>query len=151
MLLWVGCEEPKKSQPLLHVSKEQPKISDDITALKKELNELDTNAYVEAYIVRIINEGSKGVLGFSGGVMDAGFVSPEDAPNVARYVMSLSKRQSSDDALGAKSELFYTSNCGGCHGNDGKGVGGAFPNLTLKRYVGLEKRKAFLEIKTGHF
>ena len=68
---------------------------------------------------------------------------------VARYVMSLSKRQSSNDALGAKSELFYTSNCGGCHGNDGKGLGGAFPDLTLKRYVGLEKRKAFLEIKTG--
>ena len=41
------------------------------------------------------------------------------------------------------------SNCGGCHGNDGKGLGGAFPDLTLKRYVGLEKRKAFLEIKTG--
>ena len=149
MLLCVGCEEPKKPQQSLHVKKEQRHLSEDITALKKELSEIDTNAYVEAYIVRMINEGSKGILGFSGGVMDAGFVSPEDAPNVARYVMSLSKRQSSNDALGAKSELFYTSNCGGCHGNDGKGLGGAFPDLTLKRYVGLEKRKAFLEIKTG--
>lgn len=151
VLVCVGCEEPKKFQPLLHVKKEHPHLSEDITALKKELSEIDTNAYVEAYIVRIINEGSKGLLGFSGGIMDAGFVSPEDAPNVARYVMSLSKRQSSDDALGAKSQLFYTSNCGGCHGNDGKGLGGAFPDLTLKRYVGLEKRKAFLEIKTGSF
>lgn len=149
VLACVGCEEPKKPQPLLHVNKEQPKLSEDIATLQKELSALDTDAYVEAYIIRIINEGSKGTLGFSGGVMDAGFATPEDAPNIARYVMSLSKRQSSDAALGAKSELFYTSNCGGCHGNDGKGLGGAFPDLTLKRYVGLEKRKAFLEMKLG--
>lgn len=149
VLLYVGCEEPKKPLSNIPVTKEHVKPSEDRDALKKELSALDTDAYVEAYIIRIINEGSKGILGFSGGVMDAGFAAPEDAANIARYVMSLSQRKSSDDALGAKSELFYTSNCGGCHGNDGKGLGGAFPDLTLKRYVGLEKRKAFLEMKIG--
>lgn len=148
LLLCVGCEEPKKSLPTLHV-KEKTQHTEDIHALKTELSIIDTDAYVEAYIIRIINEGSQGHLGFSGGSMDPGFASPEDAPNIARYVMSLSQRKSSNDVLGAKSALFYTSNCGGCHGDDGKGLNGAFPDLTIKRYVGLEKRKMALEIKLG--
>ena len=64
VLACVGCEEPKKPQPLLHVNKEQPKLSEDIATLQKELSELDTDAYVEAYIIRIINEGSKGIALF---------------------------------------------------------------------------------------
>ena len=76
--------------------------------------------------------------------MDAAIATKEDAPNIARYVMLLANRKSSDDALGRGSELFYTSNCGGCHGNDGKGMGGIFPDLTLRTYVGIQKQKALL-------
>jgi len=145
-LFLCSCEKKPTSQENLHVKSPPPSpLPQSKEALKSELALISTDAYVEAYIIKVINEGSKGTLGFSGGAMDAGIATKEDAPNIARYVMSLSKRKSSDDTLGAHSELFYTSNCGGCHGNDGKGLGGAFPDLTLKTYIGLEKRQRYLE------
>lgn len=144
-----ACDTQKTPEKPLHVKKSPTleTVQENKDTLVRELENIHTDAYLEAYIIRIINEGSKGILGFSGGAMDAGIATQEDAPNIARYVMSLSKRKSSDDALGAKSELFYTSNCGGCHGNDGKGLGGAFPDLTLKTYKGIEHRKRILASK----
>lgn len=144
-LFLLGCEKKEQPNKPLHV---EPKISQpavDKEALRKELNEIDTNSYLEAYIVHIINNGSNGTLGFSGGMMEGGIATKEDAPNIARFVMSLSGKKSSDDSAGKKAELFYTSNCGGCHGNDGKGLNGAFPDLTLQSFKGIEKRKAYLK------
>lgn len=79
----------------------------DKEALQKELHEIDTNSYLESYIVDIINNGSNGHLGFSGGVMEGGITTKEDAPNIARFVMSLSGKKSSDDSAGKKAELLY--------------------------------------------
>ena len=141
----MACEKKVEAQKPLHV---EPKVSQptiDKEALQQELNKIDTNAYLEDYIVYIINNGSNGHLGFSGGVMEGGIAAKEDAPNIARFVMSFSGKKSSDDSAGKKAELFYTSNCGGCHGNDGKGLNGAFPDLTQKSFKGIEKRKAYLK------
>lgn len=144
-MILLGCE--KKEQPIksLHVEPKTTQYRVDKETLQKELQAIDTNSYLEAYIINIINNGSNGTLGFSGGVMEGGIATKEDAPNIARFVMSLSGKKSSDDSAGKKAELFYTSNCGGCHGNDGKGLNGAFPDLTLQSFKGIEKRKAYLK------
>lgn len=144
-LLLLGCENKEQPNKSLHVESKTTQPTVDKEALQKELGEIDTNSYLESYIISIINNGSNGVLGFSGGVMEGGIATKEDAPNIARFVMSLSGKKSSDDNAGKKAELFYTSNCGGCHGNDGKGLGGAFPDLTLQSFKGIEKRKAYLK------
>lgn len=140
-----GCEY-QKPKNTLHVDQKPmpPSVELDKTLLQKELDSIDTHAYCENYIIHIINNGSNGSLGFKGGVMDAGIATKEDAPNIARYVMNLARKKSSDDAQAQKAQMFYTSNCGGCHGNDGKGLNGAFPDLTLKTLRGIEKRKAYL-------
>jgi mono/diheme cytochrome c family protein len=43
--------------------------------------------------------------------------------------------------------MFYTSICGGCHGDDGKGLGGNYPDLTRKKLLGLERREESLKIR----
>ena len=144
-LFLVGCEKKEQPSQSLHVEQKTTQPTVDKEALEKELKEIDTNHYLEAYIIDIINNGSNGILGFSGGVMEGGIATKEDAPNIARFVMLLCGKQSSDDLAGKQAELFYTSNCGGCHGNDGKGLNGAFPDLTLKSFKGIEKRKAYLK------
>lgn len=144
-MILLGCEKKEQPKKSLHVEPKTTQYSTDKETLQKELHAIDTNSYLESYIVHIINNGSNGTLGFSGGVMEGGIATKEDAPNIARFVMSLSGKKSSDDSAGKKAELFYTSNCGGCHGNDGKGLNGAFPDLTLQSFKGIEKRKAYLK------
>lgn len=144
-VLLLGCEQKEEPKKPLHVEPTPEVIIDTKEALMKELQTIDTNEYLEAYILYIINHGSNGSLGYRGGAMDAGIATKEDAPNIARYVLSLSGKKSSDDTKGQKAQMFYTSNCGGCHGNDGKGLNGAFPDLTQKSFKGIEKRKAYLK------
>ena len=144
-LFLLGCEKKEQPKKPLHVEPKTMQLGVDKEALQKELHEIDTNSYLESYIVDIINNGSNGHLGFSGGVMEGGIATKEDAPNIARFVLSFSGKKSSDDNAGKKAELFYTSNCGGWHGNDGKGLNGAFPDLTQKSFKGIEKRKAYLK------
>jgi hypothetical protein len=112
---------------------------------EEELSRIDTPEYAKQYIVSVINHGSYD-LGFVGGVMEGGFASREDAPKIACYVLSLSGKQC-PDPYPADAEMFYTSICGGCHGNDGKGLGGNYPNLTRKKLLGIERREQFLRDK----
>ena len=118
--------------------------------LEKELSQIDTPEYIVRYIEDIINHGSD-TLGFKGGVMEGGYVAKEDAHKIACYVLELSGRKCPhpypEDAA-----MFYTSVCGGCHGNDGKGLGGNYPDLTRKKLLGIERREAFLrsQIERGN-
>ena len=41
--------------------------------------------------------------------------------------------------------MFYTSICGGYHGNDGKGLSGNYPDLTREKLLEIERREAFLK------
>jgi len=75
----------------------------------------------KAGILDTIKNGSKG-LGFQLGDMPAGLVPSEaDAEKIADYVMA--------GMNGEGKELFET-NCGSCHGADGKGMGGMSPDLS---------------------
>ena len=110
---------------------------------EKELSIVNSSKYVKQYIINVINHGSS-QFNFKGGVMEEGFVSSDDAPKVACYVLELSGKKCelpySNDAA-----MFYTSVCGGCHGDDGKGLGGTYPDLTKSKLLGIKKREEYLK------
>lgn len=114
-----------------------------LSILEHELSILNSVGYVKKYIVDVINHGSD-TLGFKGGVMEGGYASVEDADKIACYVLKLSGKKSpkpcKKDAV-----MFYTSICGGCHGDDGKGLGGNYPDLTRTKLLGVARREVFLQ------
>lgn len=100
----------------------------------------DTNLskeFVVDYIVNVINNGSNR-LGFQKEGMEGGFVPKEKARDVACYVYELSGRKCSKP-YAKDANLFFSSNCAGCHGRDGKGLNDTFPDLTRIPLLGLEK------------
>jgi len=147
IFLLIGCEKEK-----VIAVKETPKIQKkplhvEIKEIEDELKVMDTNPYLENFIVNVINEGSYSELGFPSTYMEGGYAHKSDALNIARYVLTLSGRKSSDDESAKKSQIFYSSNCAGCHGDDGKGLNGAFPSLILSSFMGIKKRKECLHVK----
>ncbi len=110
--------------------------------IERELVCIDTQDYIVRYIVDVIDHGSD-TLDFSGGVMEGGYVAHEDALKIACYVYELSGRKC-DRPYPADAEMFYTSVCGGCYGNDGKGLGGHYPDLTRAKLLGIARRERFL-------
>jgi hypothetical protein len=112
---------------------------------KEELSQIDAPEYTKQYIISVINHGSYD-LGFVGGVMEGGYVSHDDAPKIACYVLTLSGKKCYEP-YPADAEMFFTSVCGGCHGNDGKGLGGNYPDLTREKLLGIERREEFLKRK----
>ncbi len=109
----------------------------------RELSQINSAEYVKNYIVQVINHGSD-TLGFKGRVMEGGFASKEDAPKIACYVLEMSGRKCPHD-YPKDAAMFYTSICGGCHGNDGKGIDGKYPDLTRKKLLGIANREKFLK------
>jgi len=99
----------------------------------KELSEEN----IVNYIVNVINNGSNR-FHFKGGVMEGGYVPKDKARDVACYVYELSGRKC-NRAYSKDAALYFSSNCAGCHGNDGKGLNGSYPNLTKKVLLGLQK------------
>ena len=110
------------AQNMIHTNKIQFKIG--------------TQKYTKQYITYIINHGSQNLHFKKDEVMEKGFVSPKDAPEVACYVMTLAGDKC-DYSYGAP--MLYTSNCAGCHGNNGKGLHGTYPDLTRRPLLGLAK------------
>ena len=101
---------------------------------QKELLEIKKDFYVENYIINVIINGSN-QFNFKGGIMEGGFASLNDAPKIACYVLKLSGKKCSNSY--DNSQLFYTSICGGCHGDNGKGLNGTYPDLTEKELLGV--------------
>lgn len=118
------------------------------THYEDELSSINTNAYTKDYIIKVINEGST-ILDFKGGVMEGGFANPEDAEKIACYTMELSGKKCSK-SYPEDAAMFYTSICGGCHGNDGKGLSGIYPDLTRAKMLGIEMREDFLKSMQKH-
>ena len=108
-----------------------------------ELSQIDSDVYSKAYIIQVINHGSA-ILDFKGGIMEGGFASAEDAEKIACYTLTLSGRKCTTP-YPKDAAMFYTSICGGCHGDDGKGLGGTYPDLTRFKMLGLEERESFLK------
>lgn len=143
ILFFIGCEKEQiQTKKPLHVEPKQKALH--VEDIKDELKNIDTTTYLEQYIEKIINEGSNQNLGFPTKTMDAGMAHSMDSKNIARYIITLRGKKSSNDEFAKKAEIFYSSNCGGCHGNDGKGLSGTFPDLTIKTMLGIEIRKEFL-------
>lgn len=116
--------------------------------LQKTLSQLHTDAYLKQYITDVINHGSDQLYFKKNEVMDAGFASEEDAEKIACYVMELSGRHC-DTTYPSDAAGFYTSICGGCHGNDGKGLDGTYPDLTRTPLLGIRQREAFLRSRVA--
>jgi mono/diheme cytochrome c family protein len=97
----------------------------------------NTEEDVVAYIVDVINNGSNR-LKVSKEIMEGGYIPKDKAKDVACYVYELSgkkctKKYSKDAAM------YFSSSCAGCHGIDGKGTNGAYPDLTRKRLLGIKE------------
>ena len=76
--------------------------------------------------------------------MEGGFASTEDAEKIACHTLTLSGKKCTTP-YAEDAAMFYTSICGGCHGNDGKGLGGTYPDLTRSKMLGIEMRESFLK------
>lgn len=87
----------------------------------------------EEGIVNTIRNGSKG-LNYPGGEMPAAKdlgISEDDIKAIAAYVakdISAIKKTNNPDLVAKGKEAF--ANCAACHGQDGKGQDGVFPDLT---------------------
>ena len=114
----------------------------NVSHWREELARIDTPEYAYDYILRVIEHGSEG-LGFPGGVMEGGYVSKEEAPKIACYVLELGGHRC-PHPYPKEAEMFFSSVCAGCHGNDGKGINGTYPDLTRHKLLGIEKREEFL-------
>ncbi len=116
---------------------------------KEELTLIRSDAYLKQYIMDVINQGSTQLHFKKNEVMEGGYAPQEDIEKIACYVMTLSGRKCKQpypaDAIG-----FYTSICGGCHGDDGKGIHGAYPDLTKNPLLGIKRRELFLRSKVAH-
>lgn len=144
-LLLLGCEKEKTQKtptPKGHPEEQKPRLSRQ--QILVQLEAIDDPKTIEGYVEEVIIKGSSG-LGFASGNMQPGFASPEDARKIAAYVVTLSGQKSPHSDWVTEGNLLYNGNCAGCHGDDGKGLGGAFLDLTQKRLLGLEKRKKELQ------
>jgi len=111
--------------------------------MQEELQRINTPAYTKSYIIDVINHGSTALHFKKDEVMEGGFASSKDAPMIACFVMSLSG-ESCGIPYAKEAEMYFSSNCAGCHGTDGKGLNGTYPDLTRRPLLGIEKRKEIL-------
>ena len=133
----------EKVDTKIHTHYKEHIQSHKTTHYTDELSHIDTDAYTKEYIIKVINHGSYS-LDFKGGVMEGGFADTSDAEKIACYTMELSGRKCATP-YPKDAAMFYTSICGGCHGNDGKGLGGIYPDLTKHKMLGIEVRENFLK------
>ena len=132
------------SKPIHTVSKSyaQHVAAHAVPHIDEALSRIDTPEYTRQYITDIINHGSRSLHFKKNEMMEKGFVSKQDAPKVACYVSTLAGEKCD---YSKEASLLYTSDCAGCHGNDGKGVHGSYPDLTRRPLRGIEMRKELLE------
>ncbi|WP_187647110.1 c-type cytochrome [Nitrosophilus labii] len=106
----------------------------------EELKIIDTPQYFEQYTIDVINNGSN-ILNYPSGAMDGGYVSKEDAKKIAAYMATLQGFKPSHPEWVKEGAMLFYGNCVGCHGVEGKGQKGAFPDLTRRPLLGIELRK----------
>ncbi len=102
-----------------------------ISTSSKKINNLDkdsTQEEVVDYIENVINNGSNH-LNFQEDGMEGGYVPKSKARDVAYYVYELSGKKTKK-VYSKDASLYFSSNCAGCHGIDGKGIKGSYPDLT---------------------
>ncbi len=137
-----------KTDTTTHIHYKEHIKTHKTTHYEDELSSINTDAYTKDYIIKVINQGSN-ILDFKGGEMEGGFAAHDDAEKIACYVMEFSGKKCTTP-YPKNAAMFYTSICGGCHGNDGKGLGGTYPDLTKAKMLGIEKRESFLKSMSMH-
>ncbi len=135
---WINRPTTKKEVHHTHETKSGRECREK--DIKKRIALLRSTPYLEHYIENIINRGSSQNLGFAYGDMQEGFADSDAAPKIAAYVVTLSGRKPTHPEWVKEGRTFYVSNCGGCHGEDGKGIHGTFPDLTKDPLLGIQKR-----------
>jgi hypothetical protein len=145
VLLFLGCDTKKEAQTASCKIQSQPTV--DAAAMKRELQELKrvvketgTARCCQRYIEQVIAQGSS-VLQLPAGVMDAGYAQGDDIKKIASYVLTLSGRKALYPEFLQEGNMLFSGNCAGCHGDDGKGMNGAYPDLTLPLFRGAQLRK----------
>ncbi len=98
---------------------------------------LDEKTY--EYVLNVINHGSSKLHFKKEEIMEGGYIVAEDAPKIACYVLKLSGKTCPAGTESAEASMLFSSVCAGCHGNDGKGIHGAYPDLTRPVLMGLER------------
>ena len=134
----------EKVSAVVHTAKENTSLKSETRKhIQEELERIDTSEYTYRYILNVINHGSDRLHFKPKEIMEEGFVSKEDAPKVACYVLSLAGERCLAP-FPKDAAMYYSSNCAGCHGEDGKGLHGTYPDLTRRPLLGVEKRKSLL-------
>jgi hypothetical protein len=111
--------------------KTKPKINQECKVCKTKKQKVIKDT--KSYIIDVINNGSN-QFDFKGGVMEGGYIPKEDADKVACFVLTLSGKECD---YPKDAHLFFTSSCAGCHGEDGKGLNGSYPDLTKDKLLGM--------------
>ncbi len=112
-------------------------------SIRRELSALHSPEYLYRYIVKVIEKGSH-QFDFPGGTMEGGYLSADLAPRVACYVMELGGHPC-PHSYPKDAAMYFSSVCAGCHGSDGKGLHGSYPDLTRPTLLGIEKREEVLQ------
>ena len=141
-----GCDTKDETKTCI-VAYKEVQMPFNVAQAKKELAELQrqyreagTPKCCQRYIEKVINEGSD-VLNLPAGVMDAGYADKDDAKKIAAYTVTLAGKKSLYPEYLQEGNMLYNGNCGGCHGDDGKGLNGAYPDLTLPLLKGAKIQK----------
>ncbi len=146
-ILISGCDKkPEENGPECSIELKSEKILspalsiEELNELKRVVKETGSAMCCQKYIEHVIEYGSD-ILKMPAGVMDAGYGYGEDMKKIASYVLTLGGKEPIYPEYLQEGNMFYNGNCGGCHGDDGKGLDGAYPDLTLPLFEGAKIRK----------
>lgn len=148
LMIW-GCSDHQEPPQTLTCNTPQAPIQER-SALQARLDSIGSVPCCERYIQKVITEGSDRIK-LPAGPMAAGYADAADAQKIAAYVITLSGRTPTHSEWVQEGNLYYDGNCGGCHGDDGKGLGGAYPDLTLPLFEGMQREAAALRAQLDQF
>ena len=138
-ILTIGAVLTYGSFNYLHKSHTQQRLTSSSNATIPKRIYYNNEDDVVAYIIDVINNGSNR-LKVSKEPMEGGYIPKDKARDVACYVYELSGRKCSHK-YSKDAAMYFSSSCAGCHGNDGKGINGAYPNLTKNPLLGVKGLK----------
>ena len=98
----------------------------------------DCSECFERYVTQVIDEGLD-LFKYTSGPMPGGTVSPEEAKKIAAFLTTLQGYRPSHPEWVQEGKALFYGNCTGCHGPEGKGQKGYFPDLTRRPLEGYER------------
>lgn len=94
----------------------------------------------EKYVVHVIDEGSD-IFHYPSGPMPPHTVSHTEAKKIAAFMATLQGFRPTHPEWVQEGRYLFYGNCTGCHGPNGKGQKGYFPDLTRHPLAGLQKKR----------